>query len=112
MSYDPAYVYELAVILQDGVRRMYEAGEDVFYYITMYNEDYAMPAMPEGVSTEGIVRGIYKFRAGEVATKKGKAPATVPVVWVGADLERGACGADDAGGEVPSAGGCVECDQL
>src|SRR5215475_9177953 len=48
LSYDPAYVYELAVIVQDGLRRMYENAEDVFYYITMYNEDYAMPAMPEG----------------------------------------------------------------
>jgi pyruvate dehydrogenase E1 component len=65
LSYDPAYVYELAVILQDGIRRMYEDGEDVFYYLTMYNEDYAMPAMPEGVGAEGIVRGIYKFRAGD-----------------------------------------------
>ncbi|GAC1419113.1 MAG: pyruvate dehydrogenase (acetyl-transferring), homodimeric type [Acidobacteriaceae bacterium] len=62
ISYDPAYVYELAVILQDGIRRMYEAGEDRFFYVTMYNEDYAMPAMPEG-SHEGILRGIYKFRA-------------------------------------------------
>jgi pyruvate dehydrogenase E1 component len=60
-SYDPAFVYELAVILQDGIRRMYQEGESVFYYITMYNEDYAMPAMPEGVR-EGIVRGIYKFQ--------------------------------------------------
>ena len=50
LSYDPAYVYELAVILQDGIRRMYQEGESVFYYITMYNEDYAMPAMPEGVA--------------------------------------------------------------
>ncbi len=48
VTYDPAYVYELAVILQDGIRRMYQENEDVFYYITMYNEDYAMPAMPEG----------------------------------------------------------------
>ena len=62
LSYDPAYVYELAVILQDGIRRMYQEGESVFYYITMYNEDYAMPAMPEGVR-DGIVRGIYKFKA-------------------------------------------------
>jgi pyruvate dehydrogenase E1 component len=62
ISYDPAYVYELAVVLQDGLRRMYENAEDCFYYITMYNEDYAMPAMPEGVA-EGILRGIYKFRA-------------------------------------------------
>ncbi|HEY2038062.1 MAG TPA: pyruvate dehydrogenase (acetyl-transferring), homodimeric type [Edaphobacter sp.] len=62
LSYDPAYVYELAVIVQDGLRRMYENGESVFYYITMYNEDYAMPAMPEG-SAEGILHGLYKFRA-------------------------------------------------
>ena len=56
ITYDPAFVYELAVVMQDGIRRMYEKGEDVFYYITMYNEDYAMPAMPEG-SAEGILRG-------------------------------------------------------
>ena len=61
VSYDPAYVYELAVIVQDGMKRMYEDGEDVFYYITMYNEDYAMPEMPEG-AREGIVRGIYKLK--------------------------------------------------
>jgi pyruvate dehydrogenase E1 component len=62
LSYDPAYVYELAVILQEGMHRMYEAGDDVFYYLTMYNEDYAMPAMPEG-SRDGILRGIYKFKS-------------------------------------------------
>ncbi len=61
VSYDPAFVYELAVVVQDGIKRMYEKGEDVFYYITMYNEDYQMPAMPEGV-TEGILKGLYKFR--------------------------------------------------
>jgi pyruvate dehydrogenase E1 component len=70
LSYDPAYVYELAVILQDGIRRMYQEGESVFYYVTMYNEDYAMPAMPEGVR-EGIVRGLYRFRA----AASGKASA-------------------------------------
>ena len=70
LSYDPAYVYELAVILQNGLKRMYEDGEDVFYYITMYNEDYAMPEMPKGVE-EGIVRGIYKLKAGA----SGKAAA-------------------------------------
>ena len=62
LTYDPAYVYEMAVVIQDGMRRMYENGEDVFYYITMYNEDYAMPAIPEGVA-EGILRGIYKLKA-------------------------------------------------
>jgi pyruvate dehydrogenase E1 component len=62
-SYDPAYAYEIAVIVQDGIRRMYQEGEDRFYYITLYNENYAMPAMPEGCQPEGILRGIYKFRA-------------------------------------------------
>jgi pyruvate dehydrogenase E1 component len=61
-SYDPAYVYEIAVIAQDGMRRMYQEGEDRFYYITLYNEDYPMPEMPKGVE-EGILRGLYKFRA-------------------------------------------------
>src|SRR5262249_1828654 len=56
MAYDPAFAYELAVIIQDGIRRMYGEGhrEDVFYYITLYNENYAMPPMPEG-SAEGIL---------------------------------------------------------
>ncbi len=62
-AYDPAYVYEVAVIIQDGLRRMYQEKEDLFYYITLYNEDYAMPDMPEGCR-EGILRGIYKFKAG------------------------------------------------
>jgi pyruvate dehydrogenase E1 component len=61
LTYDPAYVYEMAVVIQDGMRRMHEVGEDIFYYIMMYNEDYAMPAMPEG-SAEGILRGIYKLK--------------------------------------------------
>jgi pyruvate dehydrogenase E1 component len=61
-SYDPAYVYEIAVIVQDGMRRMYQEGENRFYYLTIYNEDYAMPEMPPGAE-EGILRGIYKYRA-------------------------------------------------
>jgi len=76
VTYDPAFVYELAVVVQDGIKRMYEKGEDCFYYITMYNEDYAMPAMPEG-ATEGILRGIYKLKpaAGEaVAQLFGSGP--------------------------------------
>jgi pyruvate dehydrogenase E1 component len=66
LTYDPAYVYEMAVILQDGLRRMYEAAEDCFYYITMYNEDYAMPPA-ENIDAirEGILRGLYKFKAAE-----------------------------------------------
>jgi pyruvate dehydrogenase E1 component len=58
-AYDPAFAYELAVIVQDGLRRMFADGEDCFYYLTVYNEMYAMPAMPAG-SEEGIRRGIYK----------------------------------------------------
>ena len=60
VSYDPAYVYEVAVILQDGINRMYgEKQEDVFYYITTLNETYEQPAMPKGAE-EGIRKGLYK----------------------------------------------------
>lgn len=58
ISYDPTYNYELAVILQEGMRRMYQEQEDVFYYITLLNENYAHKAMPEGAQ-EGILRGLY-----------------------------------------------------
>jgi pyruvate dehydrogenase E1 component len=60
VAYDPAYAYEIAVIVQDGLRRMYQENEDVFYYLTVYNENYAQPAMPEG-SQQGILKGIYKI---------------------------------------------------
>ena len=61
ISYDPTYGYELAVIVQDGINRMYgEKQEDVFYYLTTMNENYKQPAMPEGVE-EGILKGIYKL---------------------------------------------------
>ena len=59
--YDPAFAYELAVIIRDGLRRMTVDNEDVFYYLTLYNENYAMPAIPDGVE-DGIVRGLYLFR--------------------------------------------------
>jgi pyruvate dehydrogenase E1 component len=68
-AYDPAYAYELAVIIQDGIRRMYTNGESIFYYITVMNEPYAMPEMPGDV-TEGILKGMYKFRASR--NKKSK----------------------------------------
>lgn len=61
-SYDPAYAYEIAVIIQDGIRRMYELEEDRFYYLTVGNENYAQPPMP-GDCREGILRGMYKYRA-------------------------------------------------
>ncbi|MBK1732386.1 pyruvate dehydrogenase (acetyl-transferring), homodimeric type [Thiococcus pfennigii] len=62
-AYDPAFAYELAVIVQDGLRRMYQAQEDRFYYITAMNENYVQPAMPEGVA-DGILQGMYLFRRG------------------------------------------------
>jgi pyruvate dehydrogenase E1 component len=62
VAYDPAFAYELAVIVQDGIRRMYVNQESIFYYLTVMNEQYAMPVMPEG-SREGILRGLYRFRA-------------------------------------------------
>ena len=61
LVYDPAFAYEIAVIIRDGIRRMYQEQENVFYYITMYNEFYSMPPMAEGV-TEGILRGLYLYR--------------------------------------------------
>jgi pyruvate dehydrogenase E1 component len=61
-TYDPAYAYEIAVIVQDGIRRMYQEREDRFYYLTLYNENYAMPPMPEGI-IDGILKGIYRFQA-------------------------------------------------
>jgi pyruvate dehydrogenase E1 component len=63
IAYDPTYAYELAVIIQDGMRRMYEQGERVFYYITCMNENYVQPPMPAGVK-EGILRGMYRLRTG------------------------------------------------
>jgi pyruvate dehydrogenase E1 component len=61
LAYDPGFAYELALIVQEGIRRMYEAGESIFYYITLGNENYPMPPMPQGVE-EGVLRGMYKVR--------------------------------------------------
>ena len=68
-SYDPAYGYELAVIIQDGMRRMYQEQEDVYYYLTIYNENHQHPAMPAGVE-KGIVRGMYLLRSAEKTSKQ------------------------------------------
>ena len=72
MTYDPAYAFELAVIIRDGIYRMYEKQEDIFYYITVMNENYAQPAMPKGVK-EGILKGMYKLSASKKKTVKAKA---------------------------------------
>jgi len=63
LAYDPAFAYELAVIVAGGLRRMYIEGEEIFYYLSLYNENYAMPPMPAGVE-DGILKGLYKFKAG------------------------------------------------
>ncbi len=60
LSYDPAFAYEIAVIIQDGIKRMYRDGESIFYYLTLMNEQYEMPQMPEG-TREGILKGLYRF---------------------------------------------------
>ncbi|HTM06874.1 MAG TPA: pyruvate dehydrogenase (acetyl-transferring), homodimeric type [Verrucomicrobiae bacterium] len=73
LTYDPAFAFEVAVIIRDGLRRMYQKGEEIFYYLTLYNENYTMPAMPEG-SEEGILKGLYKFREGN---DKGKHKAHI-----------------------------------
>jgi pyruvate dehydrogenase E1 component len=62
-TYDPAFTYEMAIIIADGMRRMYVEGEDLFYYLSLYNENYVMPAMPSGVE-EGILNGLYRFKTG------------------------------------------------
>ncbi|HUB32500.1 MAG TPA: pyruvate dehydrogenase (acetyl-transferring), homodimeric type [Bryobacteraceae bacterium] len=65
ITYDPAYAYEIAIIIQDGVRRMYQEHEDCFYYLTLYNENYPMPAMPAGLNPEEVLRGIYRYQAAD-----------------------------------------------
>ena len=67
-SYDPAFAYEIAVILREGIRRMYEQGEDIYYYLTVTNENYLHPAMPDGPEVQdGILKGMYRFKAAEAA---------------------------------------------
>ena len=83
VSYDPAFAYELAVIIQEGIRRMYGQDESIFYYLTVMNEAYEMPEMPKGDGVrEGILKGLYKFRA----TSKPKARLRAQLLGSGAIL--------------------------
>jgi len=68
VCYDPAYAFEIAVILRDGLQRMYADDEDVFFYLTVHNENYEQPAMPDGAE-EGILKGIYRFRPSSLSDK-------------------------------------------
>ncbi len=70
-AYDPAFAYEIAVIVREGIRRMYENREDLFYYLTVYNENYVHPAMPEGAE-EGILKGLYLFKKAELPKAKAR----------------------------------------
>jgi pyruvate dehydrogenase E1 component len=80
-SFDPAFGYEVAVIIQDGLRRMYAEQEDAYYYLTLLNENYPQPAMPEGAA-EGILKGLHKVRAGQ----GGKKAPRVQLIGSGAIL--------------------------
>ncbi|MBT8114651.1 MAG: pyruvate dehydrogenase (acetyl-transferring), homodimeric type [Arenicella sp.] len=82
ISYDPTFSYELAVIIQDGLRRMYHDEENVFYYLTVMNENYHHPEMPEGVE-QGIIKGLYKFKQSD--NDDGKTP-TVQLIGSGTIL--------------------------
>jgi pyruvate dehydrogenase E1 component len=80
MAYDPAFAYEVAVIIQDGMRRMFQEGEEIFYYLTLYNETYPMPAMPEGVE-KGILKGLYRFKKAQKEKKlKGHLFGSGPIL--------------------------------
>ncbi|MEZ5315802.1 MAG: pyruvate dehydrogenase (acetyl-transferring), homodimeric type [Vicinamibacterales bacterium] len=79
-AYDPAYAFELATIIEDGIKRMYGDGEAAFYYLTVMNEQYEMPAMPKG-AREGILKGLYRFRPAA-----GKGAARAQLIGSGAIL--------------------------
>ena len=71
LAYDPTFSYEIAVIIREGIYRMFEKQENLIYYITVMNEFYIMPKMPEGVE-EGILKGLYKYKASDLKDKKAK----------------------------------------
>ncbi len=91
ISYDPTFNYEMAVIVHDGMRRMFAEQENVFYYVTAMNENYVHPAMPEGAET-GIIKGLYKFRAAE--STKATSATTVQLMGSGAILREVIAAAD------------------
>jgi pyruvate dehydrogenase complex dehydrogenase (E1) component len=74
LAYDPAFAYEIAVIIQDGIKRMYVDQESIFYYLTVTNEPLAMPEMPQGDGVrDGILKGLYRFKASEKKESKLRA---------------------------------------
>ena len=107
VSYDPTFAYELAVIIQDGLRRMYREQEDVFYYITVMNENYAHPAMPEGVES-GILRGMYLYSKGAA----GKGRLKVQLLGSGTILREVIAGRGAPGEGLRRVGGYLERHEL
>jgi pyruvate dehydrogenase E1 component len=93
VSYDPTFAYEVAVIIQDGLRRMYRDQEDVYYYITVMNENYAHPAMPQGAE-QGILRGMYRLSSAEKASKASKNKLKVQLMGCGSILREVIAGAE------------------
>jgi pyruvate dehydrogenase E1 component len=89
VAYDPTYNYELATIIQDGLRRMYVDQDDVFYYVTVMNENYRHPAMPEG-AREGILKGLYLLRG----ASDSESDAKVQLMGSGTILREVIAGAD------------------
>ncbi|HEX2884678.1 MAG TPA: pyruvate dehydrogenase (acetyl-transferring), homodimeric type, partial [Candidatus Limnocylindria bacterium] len=80
LAYDPAFAYELAIIVREGIDRMYgERGEDVFYYITLYNENWAQPQKAEGVE-DGVIRGLYRFKEAQGGSRRAQILASGPIV--------------------------------
>ena len=80
LAYDPAYAYELAIIVREGIDRMYgERGEDVFYYITIYNENWVQAPKPDGVE-EGVLRGLYRFKPAETGNRRVQILASGPIL--------------------------------
>jgi pyruvate dehydrogenase E1 component len=89
--YDPAFAYETAVLVRDGINRMYGAQpQDVFYYLTLYNENYVMPERPEGLTDEEIVRGLYLFRRAPAGASggHGKAPLRAAILSGGSIMQQ------------------------
>ncbi len=80
LAYDPAFAYELAIIVREGIDRMYgERGEDVFYYITIYNENWIQAAKPDGVE-DGVLRGLYRFREASAGSRRMQLLASGPIL--------------------------------
>jgi pyruvate dehydrogenase E1 component len=86
-AYDPCFAYELAAIVEDGARRMLDAQEDVFYYVTTYNENYAHPPAPPGAA-QGILRGMYRLREGDKVQLLGSGPILREVIGAAEMLEK------------------------